>query len=113
MSFTGFSQIGEALRRSTVQVKSGQSSGGSGIIWDASGLIITNSHVARSQQLRVELWDGREFTARVAARDVRRDLARLEAPVSRTTSVQYGDSSRLRLLQSLLRSPSISSFCRR
>jgi len=96
MSFTGFGQIGEALRRSTVQVKSGQRSGGSGIIWDASGVIVTNSHVARSQQLRVELWDGREFPARVAARDVRRDLAKLEAPISRITSVQYGDSSRLR-----------------
>ena len=96
MPFTGFGQIGEALRRSTVQVKSGQRSAGSGIIWDASGGIVTNSHVARSQQPRIELWDGREFTARVVTRDVRRDLAKLEAPTGRITSVQYGDSSKLR-----------------
>jgi serine protease Do len=96
MPYTGFGQIGEALRRSTVQVKSGRRSAGSGIIWDSNGVIVTNSHVARSQELRVELWDGQEFTARVVTRDVRRDLAKLEAPASRLESVRCGDSSQLR-----------------
>ena len=96
MPFTGFGEIGEALRRSTVQVKSGQRSAGSGIVWDANGVIVTNSHVACSRQLRVELWDGREFAARVLTRDVRRDLAKLEVPSGRTANVQLGDSSKLR-----------------
>lgn len=96
MPFTEFGQIGEALRRSTVQVKSGRRSAGSGIIWDANGIVVTNSHVARSPELRVELWDGREVPARVSARDARRDLAKLEITAARLESARAGDSLQLR-----------------
>ncbi len=96
MPFTGFGQIGEALRRSTVQVKSGRRSVGSGIIWDSSGVVVTNSHVARGPELRIELWDGREIPARVSSRDVRRDLATLGAQAGRLESIRAGDSSQLR-----------------
>ena len=44
----------------------------------AGGLILTNAHVARTPEADIELWDGRRYHARVAARDPRRDLA---APV--------------------------------
>jgi S1-C subfamily serine protease len=33
---------------------------GSGIIWSANGLIVTNAHVARSEHATVVLWDGRD-----------------------------------------------------
>ena len=41
-----FGEVGEALRRSTVHVRDGKRSGGSGVIWDSEGLVVTNSHVA-------------------------------------------------------------------
>ena len=74
----GFGDIAERLRRSTVQIFNGDTrSQGSGIVWNAGGLILTNSHVARSSQTEIELWDGRRFSARLASRDPRRDLATL------------------------------------
>ena len=78
----GFGDIAERLRRSTVQIFNGATnrdarSQGSGIVWNAGGLILTNAHVARTPEAEVELWDGRRIRARVASRDPRRDLATL------------------------------------
>ena len=74
----GFGDIAERLRRSTVQIFNGSDqSRGSGIVWNAGGLILTNAHVARAPEAEIELWDGRRFHARVASRDRRRDLATL------------------------------------
>ncbi len=74
----GFGEIGERLRRSTVQVFTGTArSQGSGIVWSAGGLILTNAHVARAPEAEIVLWDGRRCHARVASRDPRRDLATL------------------------------------
>ena len=78
MTMLDFEQITGRLRRSTVQVSVGQSrpGNGSGVIWTADGVIITNAHVARAERARVELWDGREFEAELTARD-RRSCLRL------------------------------------
>jgi len=51
----GIGEVGERLRRSTVVVQSGV---GSGIAWDASGMIVTKAHVARSSDLTFGLWAG-------------------------------------------------------
>ena len=49
----GFGEIAEALRRSTVVVRLPEyRAGGSGVIWDGDGLILTNSHVARAERPR-------------------------------------------------------------
>src|SRR5258708_39970711 len=75
-----FGTIAEQLRRSTVQILNGnrgESGSGSGVIWDSGGLIVTNAHVMRRENARVELWDGRVFPATVHSRDDRRDLAAL------------------------------------
>ena len=49
---------------------------GSGFIYDASGLILTNNHVvADADQVKVRLVDGREYTARVVGRDPNTDVA--------------------------------------
>src|SRR6266852_4781732 len=77
MPVTGFGEIAEHLRRSTVLVLPGARGNGSGVIWSADGAIITNAHVARGSQARVQLWDGRELEAAVVSRDLRRDLAEL------------------------------------
>jgi serine protease Do len=99
----GFGEIAERLRRSTVQVfPHGRSrGGGSGVVWSADGLIVTNAHVARSPEAEVELWDGRRFPARVTARDPRRDLATLRINVtgvnhSPLETATPGDSDGLR-----------------
>src|SRR5438046_1404283 len=98
-------ETGEGLRRSTVQVRSGANSSGSGIVWpdhdNAPGVIVTNAHVIRSPgkgDLTVEFWDGRTLGAHLEKRDVRRDLAILR--VDRTLATHPampGDSSRLRV----------------
>jgi serine protease Do len=93
----GFGQIGERIRRSTVQVfASDRHAGGSGVIWSADGLIITNAHVATSPSSRVELWDGRRFDARLVDRDPRRDLAAVRISAEQLEAATPGDSDSLR-----------------
>ena len=95
----GFGEIAERLRRSTVHVSSGNGrnrGGASGVIWFADGLIVTNAHVARSTRPRVELWDGRDFEAQLAAYDARRDLAALRIAAQGLAAATAGDSSALR-----------------
>ena len=103
----GFGEIAERLRRSTVQVfpkgregarERGREGGGSGVIWDAGGRIITNSHVARTAYADIVLWDGRRLSARLVARDTRRDLAELRlaegdlpAATSRSGAFRLGE----------------------
>ena len=93
----GFGEIAERLRRSTTQVIVGERGGaGSGVVWSADGLILTKAHVVRAPAVRVELWDGRRFDARVVARDPRRDLATLRIPAEGLESATPGDSRALR-----------------
>ncbi len=92
-----FGALAERLRRSTVQVFSRhERGGGSGVIWNSDGLILTNSHVARAAEMQVELWDGRRFPARVASRDPRRDLAELRSSAPGLEPASPGDSGALR-----------------
>jgi serine protease Do len=93
---SGFGEIAERLRRSTAQVFTGPRGAGSGIVWNAKGLILTNAHVARGAAARVELWDGRSYEARVVSRDPRRDLAALEISASSLDPATAGDSGALR-----------------
>jgi serine protease Do len=77
MGIAGFGEVAERVRRYTVLVQPGGRGSGSGVIWNSDGTIITNAHVASGSRVEVTLWDGREFTADVSARDSRRDLAAL------------------------------------
>ena len=93
-----FGEVAERLRRSTVQVLSGegQRGSGSGVIWGADGLIITNAHVARSPMAQVQLWDGRQFEARRIAYNSRRDVAALRILESGLPAAVVGDSNTAR-----------------
>ena len=93
---TGLGEIAEKLRRSTVVVQSGARGNGSGVIWSSDGSIITNAHVARGKQVKVQLWDGREFCASIASRDARLDVALLHIGASNLASVSVADSSQIR-----------------
>lgn len=53
-----------------------QRSLGSGVIVDAAGLVVTNVHVIEgADQVKVSLWDKREFEAEILLKDSRTDLA--------------------------------------
>jgi len=96
MTFPGFGEIAEELRRSTVLIHAGARGNGSGVIWTADGTIVTNAHVARRSGLRVQLWDGRELPTEVVSRDARRDLAALHIRADDLPAARAADSSQLR-----------------
>ncbi len=96
MAVTGFGEIAEKLRRSTVLVPAGGRGSGSGVIWSSDGTVITNAHVARGTKISLQLWDGREFQAMVASRDPHRDLAALHIDATNLPSASVADSSKVR-----------------
>ncbi len=96
MAVTGFGEIAEKLRRSTVVLHARGRGSGSGVIWSSDGTIVTNAHVVRSAQVSLQLWDGREFDATVATRDPRRDLAVLRIDATNLPFAVVADSSQVR-----------------
>ncbi len=72
---------------------------GSGFIIDASGLVVTNSHViADADEVTVVLNDGSKLKAEIVGRDQKTDLALLRVkPEKALKAVKFGDSDRLRL----------------
>lgn len=96
----------DALRRVTVQVRTGGggSGQGAGVVWNQMGLVITNAHVVRGERAKIEFSDGSVASARVVARDRRRDLAALELadrpprpPQGASVSAVRADSPSLRV----------------
>lgn len=72
-----------------------QSSLGSGVIVDASGLIVTNYHVIRdADEIKVALSDGREFESKVMLKDEATDIAilKIEPKGSAFSVLPLGDS---------------------
>jgi serine protease Do len=96
MAMTGFGEIAEQLRRSTVLIRTRGQGGGSGIIWSSDGVIVTNAHVVRGPHIRVQLWDRREFEAALTSRDSRRDLAILRINTTNLPAASAADSSKVR-----------------
>jgi serine protease Do len=93
-----FNRVAERLRQSTVQVKGRRGpGGGSGVIWQPDGVIITNAHVARGTEAIITLADGRTFDATVTARDDGRDLAALKVDATDLPAAPIGDSDALRV----------------
>jgi serine protease Do len=94
-------ELPATLRRSTVEVRTGGTGSGSGIIWQSNGLIVTNAHVARTGQVTIVFDDGRAVDGVVTAHDPRRDLAAIEiepaglslpvASIGHPTDLRTGD----------------------
>jgi serine protease Do len=97
MALASFGEIAERLRRSTVEVASGRHGRGSGIVVESNGVIVTNSHVASSSELMVQLWDGSSFPAKLQARSTRRDLAVLRIPTLNLAPATLANSDELRV----------------
>ncbi len=77
-----------------------QSSLGSGVIVDASGLVVTNNHVIEgASEVKVALPDKREFEAEIVLKDARTDLAvlRLKDSRERFSAIELGNSDELQV----------------
>jgi Do/DeqQ family serine protease len=75
-----------------------QRSLGSGVVVDASGLVVTNNHVIEgADQVKVSLTDKREFEAEIVLKDARSDLAvlRLKDAHERFAPIDLADSDSL------------------
>jgi serine protease Do len=69
---------------------------GSGVIVSPDGYILTNNHVAGpASEIRVRLYDGREFRARRIGVDAETDLALIKIEAQNLPYATLGDSSRL------------------
>jgi len=76
-----------------------QSSLGSGVIVDPSGLVITNNHVIENMnEVKVALADRREFEADILLRDSRTDIAVLKLKgATNLRTIEIGDSEALQV----------------
>ncbi len=73
---------------------------GSGVILDASGIVVTNNHVVEeADEIKVMTQDKREFSAKVLGTDPKSDVAvlKLEGDTQGLVPLSFGDSSELRL----------------
>ena len=99
-------QIAAKVRPSIVSVitsdnlnyQSTESGEGSGIVVDADGYIVTNSHVigdSKQYDVSVVVEDGTSYDAKVIGYDVRSDLAVLKIDAKGLTACEWGDSTQL------------------
>ncbi len=73
---------------------------GSGVIFDASGWILTNRHVVSgSSNITVELSDGRHFTGQTYGIDTLTDLAIVKVDATDLPTAPFGDSDELKIGQ--------------
>jgi serine protease Do len=89
----------DVVSKGVVEVRSRGRGVGAGIIWDASGQIMTNHHVVMGTGGRpyVLLTDGRRFETTLIAENPALDLALLSVGATDLPALQIGDSSKLRV----------------
>ena len=76
---------------------------GSGIIYDKNGWILTNRHVVSgSDQIKVQLKDGREFIGKIYGIDTLTDLAIVKIDATDLPTAPIGDSSALKVGQTTI-----------
>ena len=85
------------VARGVVLVRGSMGSSGSGVIWGASGMVLTNHHVVPGRSAELRLADGRRLLARVVRRAPGLDLAALEVQGELPSGLPVGDSDRLRV----------------
>src|SRR5687768_12608705 len=70
--------LASQIQASVVGVRGDGAGFGSGVIWNADGLVVTNHHVARWDRAAIDFGDGVWRAARAVARSDRHDLAALQ-----------------------------------
>jgi serine protease Do len=91
--------IFEAAKPAIVQVRTEGRGGGTGILINEDGRLLTNNHVVARDDAKVEalLADGRSFPAVVLQRNPRLDLALLKIEGDNLKTLSLGDSTKLRV----------------
>jgi S1-C subfamily serine protease len=73
---------------------------GSGIIFDPSGLIMTNNHIIEeAEKIEVTLFDGRKFDGKLVGTDKYSDIAIVKVEGGNLPAAELGDSSEIRVGQ--------------
>jgi serine protease Do len=91
-----FKGFGFSPREKGKEYRQKQRSGGSGVIVDKEGYILTNNHVVEgADKVKIKLNDGREFTATLKGQDSRTDLAVLYIKAKDLPVAALGDSDKL------------------
>jgi serine protease Do len=101
MKMPGHDDVVARLRRSSVQI-SDRGGGGSGVVWDHRGTIVTNAHVLRGSAPVVVDAAGRNLRARIARTDEKSDLAVLKTDAAGLEPASIGPSGSLRVGQIVL-----------
>ena len=71
---------------------------GSGFIISEDGYIITNNHViANATDIKVTLWDGRSFDAKVVGRDEKTDIVLIKINAKELEPLKFANSDALRV----------------
>jgi serine protease Do len=88
--------LAEVLREAVVEVRSGETASGTGIIWGGAGLVVTNAHcIRRGASLQV-IAGGKWREARALAYHPHHDLALLAAPSVTGPLLELRDPESLR-----------------
>lgn len=91
-----FKGFGITPREKGKEYRHKQRSGGSGVIVDKEGHILTNNHVIEgADKVKIRLNDGREFIATVKGQDSRTDIAVLHIKAKDLPVATLGDSDKL------------------
>ena len=80
---------------------------GSGFVIDSAGYVLTNNHVisdaaSTGGRIQVSLNDGSEYTAEIIGRDAAFDLAVLKINTSGLRALQFGDSDKIAVGDSVI-----------
>jgi serine protease Do len=91
-----FHGFGFSPREKEKEYRQKQRGGGSGVIVDQEGYVLTNNHVIENaDKVKIRLNDGREFVATVKGQDPRTDLAVLRFKAKDLPVAVLGDSDKL------------------
>jgi serine protease Do len=89
-------EVAKDAREALIRVVSRGYGVGSGVIWDSSGVIVTNAHVVEDEGVSVVTSAGDEMDARVVHRDAQADIAVLKVDAAGLSAAPVGDPESLR-----------------
>jgi S1-C subfamily serine protease len=94
--------VAQSVGPSVVSVRTNQGLG-SGVLYDPSGLILTNAHVVEgAQSITIGMVDGRHFSGKVLGSDVGFDVAVIKIDGSNLPSAPLGSASNLQVGQDVV-----------